>query len=387
LRAALDKGDRDAAKELLDAAPGPEETLLRARWHALDPHGTMESLRLIESARAADPKDPDVYATAAEIYAARSSFETAWSEIQRGEQVCPPSAELHRARGVVWICRENGATRGLEELERARAIDPDLPFCDRALGQAHLLVAKLEQQKKNLDSALLHAHESLSFDPADVDARRLLSEVQGARGDFEGAIATVEALVKDGEKQLEPELASLHKKAGIALLLVHDRTKALDHFATARDLGLSPEELGSGARLLEEEAQALCERGVSAYEKGDRATAETLFRAALRCDPASLAARNHLAVVLFQDKRCAEAVLLWRGVLLDAQADSIELPEPVHLNLANAQICAGDTAGARATLAQYLELQPEGEWAARTRTMIAALDEKRLGEKKPEDKK
>jgi tetratricopeptide (TPR) repeat protein len=383
LRTALDRGDKDAAEKLLDAAAsaGPEEQLLLARWHALDPRGTIEALRRIESARSAWPENPDVYATAAEIYAARGSFETAWSEIQRGDRACPPAAELHRARGVVWICRENGATRGLEELLKARAIDPDLPFCDRPLAQAHLLVAKLEQQKKNQDKALAHVRASLTFDATDVDARRLLSEVQAARGDFAGAIATVESLVKDGVK-LEAELASLHKKAGIALLLVHDRSRALEHFATARDMGLSAAELSSGARLLEEEAQSLCERGVGAYEKGDREGAETLFRAALRFDPASLAARNHLAVVLFQAKRCAEAADLWRAVLADARAEKIELPEPVHLNLASAQICAGDTAGARATLAEYLEQEPAGEWVARTRTMATALDEGRLEEKK-----
>jgi tetratricopeptide (TPR) repeat protein len=371
LRKALDRGDRAAATALLPAASatGAEEPLLRARFAALDPTGTMEALRVIETARAADPKDPDVYATAAEIYAAHGSFETAWLEIERGEKACGATPELVRARGVTWICRENGATKGLAELERARSMDPDLPFADHALAQAHLLVAKQEEKDKKIDSALAHARASLGFDPSDIDARRLLSELQATHGDFESSIATLEALVKDGQP-LGAELASMHKKAAMAALLEHDRPRALEHFELARAQGLSDAELGTGARLLLEEASSRIDRGVAAYEKGDLYTAETLFRSALRCDPTSLAARNHLAVVLYGDKRCAEAATLWQGVITDARAESIELPEPVHLNLAGAQRCAGDLPGACATLAEYLRLEPQGEWAERTRTLL-----------------
>ncbi len=382
LRAALDRGDRDGARAALDAATsaGQEEALLRARFAALDPSGTMDALRGIEAARKADPKDPDVYATAAEIYAAHGSFETAWVEIQRGIEACGETPELLRARGVTWICRENGAAKGLEQLERARSIDPDLPFMSHALAQAHLLVAKSEQQKKNIDAALSHVRATLQYEPSDVDARRLLSELQGARGDFDGAIATIEALVHDGQP-LGAELASLHKKSGMALLLEHDRAKAMEQFALAREGGLSDDELGTGARLLAEEASGRIDKGVAAFEKGDRAGAESLFRSALRFDPTSLAGRNHLAVVLYEDKRCAEAVTLWQGVIADARKELIVLPEPVHLNLAGAQQCAGDVEGACATLHEYLKLEPNGEWIERTRTLLDRLEAERTAGK------
>ena len=54
-----------------------------------------------------------------------------------------------------------------------------------------------------------------------------------------------------------------------------------------------------------------------------------------------------------------------------AQAEKIELPEPVHLNLAQADVEAGDLEGARKVLEEYLEREPTGEWRARTQAMLA----------------
>lgn len=374
LRHAIEFGDAAQAAIDLDAAraAGEEEPLLRARLLALEPQGLMDALRRIEAARTATPKNPDVYATAAEIYAGHGSFDTAWNEIQRGETNAGEAAELFRARGVIWISRENGASKGLEFLERARALDPDLPFTDRALAQAHVLVAKLEQQKKNQKLALAHVTQALVFDPTDVDARRLMSELQAARGDFAAAIALIQGLVHDGQK-LDGELASLHKKAGIAALLEGDRPRAVEHFRGARELGLEDAELGSGARILGEECAARIERGVEAYTKSDLEGAERSFRSALALEPSSLAGRNHLAVVLRQERQYAEASTLWRGVIADARAERIELPEPVHINLAGALVSSGDVAGARAVLDDYLEREPQGEWRAETSRALANL--------------
>lgn len=378
LRTALDRGDREVARALIEHAPeaGDEAPLLRARLEALSPRGTIEALRLVGVARTQDPTNADVYATAAEIYAAHDAFDTAWVEIRRGEEACGSTPELLRARGVTWICRENGAEKGLETLTKARQLDPRLPYCDRALGQAHLLVAKLEQGRKHPDLALAHVIASLQFDPKDVDARRLHSEILASRGDFAGAIAEIAALVGEGEK-LEAELASLHKKAGIAALLAKQRPEALEHFAAARAGGLSSEELGSGARILSEESIARTERGVESYQKGRLDECETLFRDALRFDPDALAPKNHLAVVLFQRLKYEEAAVLWREVLVTARNEKLALPEPVHLNLATAQAKAGDIEGACLTLEEYLDREPAGEWTVKTRTLLETLKPKK----------
>ena len=66
----------------------------------------------------------------------------------------PP--EILRAQGIVDICTERMSRVGLKHLEDARAARPDLPFCDRALSQAHMLVGK-SHAGTDRRTALTHA--------------------------------------------------------------------------------------------------------------------------------------------------------------------------------------------------------------------------------------
>ncbi len=374
LRKALDLGPLEEAQRRIDCAAcaGSEELLLRARLAAAGGRG-IEALRLVEEARSANAQDPSVYATAAEIYASSDGFESASREIVRGEKLCGPSAEFLRARGIVSLSRQGGATKGLSELEAARQADPELPFALRALGQAHLLVAKLSAKANQPAAALEHALLSIGFDPGEIDAQRFVSECQAARGDFDAALAVLRRLVEQGQPLIS-ELALMEKRAGVACLLRGEKPAALAHFLEARARGLSDEELSTGARLLAEASGLHLDAGVEALQKGELERAEQEFRSALVYDAASLAAQNHLAVVLYRREHFAEAAALWKGVLATAQAESLELPDPVHVNLAAAQRAAGDPAAARATLEQYLTEAPQGKWAEQTRAALQRLD-------------
>jgi tetratricopeptide (TPR) repeat protein len=376
LRLALDLGELAQARARIGASEsaGPEEAwLLRARLAALEGKG-IEALRLVEAARAAHPRSPAVFATAAEIYAASEGFDSAAREIVRGEKECGNSPEFLRARGIVSILKPGGAAKGLAELEAARAADPKLPFAARPLGQAHLLVAKQAAQKDQRALALSHAQLSVSFDPLDVDARRFLAECLAGNGEFEGALKLMQSLVEAGEP-LQAEWALLEKRAGIAALLQRERERALAHFRAARRLGLDDEELSSGARLLAEHSAAQLSRGIESYERKDYAAAEQAFRAALADDPDSLAARNHLAVALHALGQHAQAAELWEAVLRVARDEGLELPEPVELNLARACAAAGQTDKSRTTLEQFLQRNPDGPHALLARTLLEKLKE------------
>lgn len=373
LRRALDLGPLSKAREQIVhcESAGEEALLLRARLAAMEGK-SIEALRLIESARAQAPRSAAVFATAAEVYAASEGFDSAAREIVRGEKECGPSAEFLRARGVLSILRPGGAQRGLAELEAARKADPSMPFLLRPLGQAHLLVAKEAAKEQDLARAYQHAQWSLSFDPEDVDARRFLSECMSARGEFAGALEILRRLIDEGEA-LQPELALLEKRAGIAALLVRQKDQALEHFRSARRLGLSDAELASGARLLAESAQAHTERGVEHYRRQELEAAELAFRAALNDDPASIAAQNHLAVVLFARQQYSEAARYWQQVLEIAQAEELELPEPVELNLAKALRASGELEAARRTLESFLAARPQSPHAALAQRMLESL--------------
>ncbi len=355
-----------------------ERKLLEARIAALS-QNNIDAIRAIEAVRQEHPTDPSVYATAAEIYAAAGKLDAGWDEVKSGDAACGAAPELTRARGILWISRSGGAKKGLELLEEARRQDPDLPFVERGLSQAHLLVGKEASAARKAKEALAHARMAASLDPEDVDARRFLSEALVSNGDFESGIAEIQGLVDRGEP-LTSELALLEKKAGIAALLERDRPRALRHFARARKLGLTDAELATGARILEEEAAAKFEKGIAEYKAGDLEAAKVEFRAALELDPDRIQAKNSLAVVLFRQGDNPGAIELWRAVLETARKESLVLPEPVHVNLAQAQALAGDLAGARATLDEYLEREPDGRWKAETKAALAALPAKKSGD-------
>lgn len=375
LRAALDFGRLDEVRAQLAAAErAPDETAeLRARASALEGR-TLDALRQLEEARRAAPKDAALFAAIAEVYGTADKFETAWSELKRGDETCGPSAELLRARGVLWILKEGGAKKGLELLEKALAADPELAFAARPLGQAHLLCAKLAAKENDEPLARRHVERSLAFDPHDVDARRLRADLCAAEGDFTNALATLEELVKQGEP-LAQELATMHKRGGIAALILHDRPLALTRFQRARALGLSDDELASGAEILADEARVRTERGAAAYSKGELDAAEADFRAALELDPSAIAAKNHLAVVAFRRESFTEAAALWRDVLAQAEREKLELPEPVHLNLAKALQRAGERENARSIARAYVDAHPDGRWCGATKAWLAETDE------------
>jgi tetratricopeptide (TPR) repeat protein len=162
-------------------------------------------------------------------------------------------------------------------------------------------------------------------------------------------------------------------RGATAALLVRERATAVERYCRARELGLASDELGFGAQVLFEEAQASIETGVAAYLDDDASTARTAFERAVALDPESPEAHNHLAVCLRRAGEHERAAEHWRTVLAIARAEGLELPEPVHLNLAQALVAAGRTEQAAEVLAEYLRLAPEGEWSERTRAMAAGL--------------
>lgn len=373
LRAALEFGRLAEVEQLLPLAAraGAEEGVLRARAMALR-GARIDALRILAEAAAARPLDPEPRGAAAEIYAASGAFEDALREILALERVSKSDPVVLRARGVAMLCKDGGAAQGLELLTRARAADPDLPYCDRALAQAHLLVGKDAAKKKDLAAALLHAEASTRHDPDEVDAQRFHSECLAAAGRFPEARAVLDALAARGVP-LGAEVALLEKRAGFDALLRGRREDALAHFVAARAQGLDAAGLGSAAELLAQAAAQDVSEGVRLFGEGRVDEAALRFALALERDPEELSARNHLAVCRLRQGRPAEAAPLWREVLAVARAEGLELPEPVHLNLAHALSKTGDAEGARAALRDYLEREPQGRFAPETRRALEAL--------------
>ncbi|HED66199.1 MAG TPA: tetratricopeptide repeat protein [Planctomycetes bacterium] len=377
IRRALAAGLPDAAWTLLDSVGdslGAEGDLLRARAALLEGDG-VGALREIEAAKQESERpDPRVLATEVEILAsldrldaAREALRDAYAEVGRG-------AELERARGWVLLRTPGGAREGLTALETARELDPDLPFLEHPLLQAHLLVGREALTNEAADQALAHALLARQLAPDDPDARELEADARAALLDFDGAIPLYEELREEGRGS-DDAIATLQQRRGTFLLLKGRRDEAIEAYRAARELGLDDEGLGFGADLLAEEAVKRVDAASEAFAAGDLEAAETGFSSALELDPANLEARDHLAVCRFKLGDFEGAAMGWRRVLESARERGIELPDPVHLNLARAWHAAGTPERAREVLEEYLASEPDGPWAEATREMLDRLAE------------
>jgi tetratricopeptide (TPR) repeat protein len=383
LRAALDGGDVDLARALMDSTAdlaGPVEgPLLRARLAGFDPRGELDVLRLVEQARRAGPDDPRVAATSTELHAWSGRLGQAEEELRQaglalGSADTPP--ELLRAYGITVLCTPGARPReGLAYLERALAADSELPFTAHALAQAHLLVAKELAGSGDTEDALSSIERSLEIDPSDLEVRRMQAELLVGLGQWGTAIGHYETLMGEG-LELQGEAADLYKRAAFWAEVNHgDRPLALKYLRRALELGLPRRVLGeTEARVLRECADEEALRGAELFAAEDLDGADAAFEAALFLDPRSLLARNFRGDLHHTRGRFEQAAADWQAVITDARLEGIDLPEPVHLKLAHLQaIGLDDLAGAFETLDAYLVLEPAGEWVETTRAVLEQL--------------
>lgn len=370
---AFGRGDLAGATQLRTAVPDELDfVLLGARISAVS-GDEIGAVRAIEAMRARHPDQARVYATAAEIHAAAGRISSAEDEIREGLSHAGPSPDLTRARGVLALCREGGARKGLEHLLAAVAEDPELPYCSLPLAQAHLLLGNAALADKNLVDAVGHARAALKACPDESDATQLLADACAAGGDYERALELYERLLARG-LDVRGTLASLCLRAATASLVQPEaRDVAIERYLRARELGLSAEELGFGATVLENEARRRTDLGLAAFEASSFDVAREHLDFARRCTPESVEVLHLSGVVAFKQARFEDAVASWTDVLTFARRDHLELPDPVHLNLARALYKAGRAGEVRAVLERYLSDAPEGEFVAETREMLARL--------------
>jgi tetratricopeptide (TPR) repeat protein len=115
------------------------------------------------------------------------------------------------------------------------------------------------------------------------------------------------------------------------------------------------------------------ERGLAALEAHDYAGAIEPLKAAIDHDPSRIEAHQFLGLALFETGDAAGAARAFDAVLAIARSEDLELPDPVHIQLARALFLAGDAARARETLEDYLVAHPGGAFVDQTREVLDAL--------------
>ena len=373
---ALEAGLPEAAATLLDRLEdglGVEGPLLRARATLLG-GDAVGALRQVERARAQAPEDGRVLALEVEVLAILDRLDAAREKLRAAWKLVGRTAELERARGLVLLRTPGGGSEALDALLAARRLEPELPFVDFPLAQAHWLAGREALAAGDPATALAHAARARAATPGHPEALELEAEARAAVGDFDAALACYEALQAEG-RDTAPERARTQQHRGTALLLSGDREAAVRAYAAARALGLDDEALGFGLHVLEEAVRARLDEGIARFEVGDFAAAAERFRAALELDAECLEGRNHLAVCLFQEGDYRGAAAAWARVLETARRAGTRLPDPVHLNLARAWERAGELERARRVLADHLAgAEGADEWVGETRRLLLELD-------------
>ncbi len=420
LREALADGWADVAQELMDELAqdprlGLEASLLQARLAALrgDPIGAS---RHVEAARAQDDRDGRVWATAAELAVQEGSFETALAQLEEGKQRCGETPELLRAEANFWLFRPglHHGKRGLDLLLRARALDPDLPFSRWPLSEAHRLYAQ-SLSGTRIQEAIVEAEQAVALSAENQEARELLGDLYMADHRWGAGIEVFEGLLRDG-RPLESKVALFSKQAGVVALQQGHKDLALEYFTRARELGLSEEELGTGAGVLQRAAQQavlraealgesdpdgvesellLAERcwpdsgplrrmrcelgtdgGLRAMQAGDWEQACEAFQSALAWDEHALVARLMLGRAHLELGEYPEASAAWHRVIDQAREMKVALPDPVHLDLARALALQDRFEEARSVLQGYLDFEPEGPFVDETRRLLQDLPQR-----------
>lgn len=386
---ALEAGLPDAAWTLLNQHGddlGAEASLLRARAFLVS-GDNLGALREMESARTLSPNNPRVDALEVEILVQlerlRSAADTLTAAIQKYGEV----ASLERSRGLLYLRQPGQGVKGMQALERALELEPRLMFVGFPLAQARLLVGRELLGQRRIEEALGLVLKAREYDPYDVDFRELQAELYEASYRFPEALAIYAELDSEGVyagsgaqmQNLLLKRQQLQKRYGTFLSTQKKPLEAAKAYSAARALGISDADLGYYAiSVLGDQARACIDSGLANLETGRSEAAGDHFRAALAIDPSNLEARNHLGVCLFQGGEYRAAAELWDEVLRAAEELPLELPDPVHLNLARAWRQCGEFERAVGALDRYLERDGAGEWAEETRNMLAALEADKL---------
>ena len=396
LRSSLEKGQAGAARTLYDqvaARLGAEGPTLEARLLVLE-GDVLGALRVLEAAKTQWPGDGRPFAASAELYASLGRLQAAQDEVDRGQAVVGRSAALIRALGVVAIATPGGAQSGLQLLEEARRLDPELPFCDEALATARTLVARIAFQQADLPRAESLARAALELRPGDPDARVTLVDVLEGQGEFEPAVVLLEELYGEGQAVLD-DLRELLAHAATAAMVEKDVDRQVGHLLRARELGATDAQLGFGISVLRREAEAAIDRGRTAHKSAQLldvdgadeelqamraeklAEAEGEYLRARRLDPEGIEAYHRLGQLYWERGDYRDAALSWESGLARLEALPAGAPRPavaLHENAAQAWRRAGRSDLARDTLTNYLAAEPEGRWADSSRALLVEIE-------------
>lgn len=376
--------------EAVQKTPSPDPALYQfSLAKLLSVEGSVpEALSAFEEAERLAPDAPYVRIEHAQLLArvggysrapeARQEYlRRAAAKIDEARHLAPESLDVLRAAGSIYLdlslVEPSARATAIAALEEVRRRDPaDVPVTLN-LGQIYLelkepakaiqvlrdLVTRVPQQRvayAMLVEALVRAdrgaeaeaalQEVLAFDPASLESRLALAEMQGGRGDHEAAVATLQAGPE--ETRSEPRL---RRKLAWELYATGDLETALE----------TVEKLLAGAAEAEgeagssEAASLRLLKGLVLSAEGRNAEAIALLRGVYQGQPANVPLAVTIARLLQRDGRIEEGTEVLAGVAaeLARQGKSAEERE-VRFELAELQLQGEDWSGVEDSVAPLL---------------------------------
>ncbi|HBL29069.1 MAG TPA: hypothetical protein DD490_19720 [Acidobacteria bacterium] len=312
------------------------------------------------------------------------------AKIEEARRLAPENLDVLRAAGSIYLdlslVDPTAQATAITALEAVRRAAPSDVPASLSLGQLYLehrqpaqavqvlrdLISRVPQQRVAyalLIEALLRSErgreaedtlgEILGFDPASLESRLTLADLQAQRGDHEAALATLRAAPAEvvDDPRLRRKLAWELYAAGD---LEGARTTVDDLLTQAA--GSADPEMPSMQLV----------KGLVLAAEGHSGEALGLLQGLHAAQPANAPLAATVARLLVRDGRRDEGVEVLRRLAADLGRQGRAAQErEVLLDLAQVQLTAGDVAGVEATVAPLLD-SPDA--AARQQALLLRTD-------------
>jgi tetratricopeptide (TPR) repeat protein len=209
-----------------------------------------KAIEYLEKCRALQPRNADVLYYLAQAYYLNDELVQAQETILSAARLAPKEAAVLQKAGE-YLCEGNDCGPGLDDLLRARKLDPALANIDMDLGMAYYKLFKNEEAQPILEAVFRK-------DPNNLVAALILGEIAAFRGNWEKARGLYEYVL-----MRNPRNASALKDLGTALVALGKDEEALSPLHQALDIDPSLSEvhfqLGKALRNLGRSEESLLE--------------------------------------------------------------------------------------------------------------------------------
>jgi tetratricopeptide (TPR) repeat protein len=182
-----------------------------------------KAIEYLEKCRALQPRNADVLFYLAQAYYLKGELAQAQKIILSAVQLAPKEGAMLQKAGE-YLCEGNDCGPGLDDLLKARELDPALENIDMDLGMAYYKLFKHEDAQPILEAVFRK-------DPNNLVAALILGEIAAYEGNWEKARWLYEYVLTR-----KPRNASALKDLGTALVALGKNEEALSPLREALDI-------------------------------------------------------------------------------------------------------------------------------------------------------